>query len=153
MSFTHADYLAMQARCDGARKNIVRNLGDPAQKETGKRGIQSDIEEWLKTQSHRAWWDVKRTDQRTTSRIGVPDFIGVFAGVPFGLEVKAHGKKPTTEQLGELAWMRKAGAKTKVVYSKDEAVEFFLGLVKENAAVGIPQTTAAHPSNEEKESR
>lgn len=98
------------------------------QKETGPGGIQDEIEEWLKSQCHRAWWDRKREDRPTTSRPGVPDFVGVFAGVSFGVEVKRQGKKPTIEQLGELAWMRKAGAKTAVVFSRDEAVKFFQGL-------------------------
>ena len=95
-----------------------------------ERDIQEEIEQWLRTQVHRAWWDRKRMDVATTSRKGVPDFIGSFAGVPFGLEVKRPGEKPTTDQLGELAWMRKAGAATAVVFSRDEAVAFFLSLTK-----------------------
>lgn len=112
-------------------------IGAPTVKELRQQGckmledeIQEQIEAWLRTQVHRAWWDRKRMDKPTTSRKGVPDFIGTFAGVAFGLEVKRPGEKPTTDQLGELAWMRKAGAQTAVVFSKDEAVEFFLSLAK-----------------------
>lgn len=134
MSFSTADYLAMQAKLNRSRSNLCENLSTAkasSQKEVGAGGIQEQIENWLKTQSHRAWWDCKRSDLKTTSRIGVPDFVGVFAGVSFGMEVKRPGRKPTPEQLGELAWMAKAGAKTKVVYSVDEAIYFLLGLVKE----------------------
>lgn len=87
--------------------------------------IQDEIEGWLKNNCHRAWYDRKRMDKPTTSRVGVPDFVGVIDGKAFGLEVKRPGAKATTEQLGELAWMRKAGAKTAVVYSLDEAIHFF----------------------------
>lgn len=127
MSFTQADLIAMQARL---QKNLRPGIKSVDVKETGKGGIQEKIEDYLKSQSHRAWWDVKRTDKRTTSRVGIPDFVGVFDGVAFGLEVKRPGNKPTIDQLGELAWMSKAGAKTAIVYSLEEAVEFFKGLKK-----------------------
>lgn len=131
MSFTHADYLAMQARCDQARKNFSRPDAaplDPNVKEAGKGGIQEQIEEWMKTMTPIIWWDRKRTDVATTSRIGVPDFVGVYKCHSFALEVKRPGQKPTVEQLGELKWMELAGAKTAVVHSLDEAKRFFEGL-------------------------
>jgi len=100
--------------------------------------IQDQIEAWLKTQSHRCWWDRKRMDKATTSRSGVPDFVGTITastglgGVPFGIEVKRPGSKPSVEQIGELAWMQKAGAKTAVVFSCDEAKDFLLGLIEKS---------------------
>lgn len=94
--------------------------------------IQEGIEQWLKTQSHRCWWDRKRMDKATTSRIGVPDITGVFDSVAFGIEVKRPGQKPSAEQLGELAWMRKVGAQTAVVFSVEEARDFLLGLVEKH---------------------
>lgn len=126
-----------QARTPWPPGTAASMIGAPTVKElrqqdckTLEAEIQEEIEGWLRTQVHRAWWDRKRMDKPTTSRKGVPDFIGTFAGVAFGLEVKRPGEKPTTDQLGELAWMRKAGAQTAVVFSKDEAVEFFLSLAK-----------------------
>lgn len=107
----------------------VRSAAPPvpvSRSEKLENAIQEEIEEWLKTQVHRAWWDRKRMDRPTTSREGVPDFVGAFAGVPFGLEVKRPGEKASTEQLGELLWLRRAGAVTAVVFSRDEAVNFFL---------------------------
>lgn len=94
--------------------------------------IQESIEQWLKTQSHRCWWDRKRMDVPTTSREGIPDFIGSFVGIPFGMEVKRPGEKPSVDQLGELAWMRKAGAQTAVVFSCEEAKDFLLGLIEKH---------------------
>lgn len=94
--------------------------------------IQEGIEQWFKTQSHRCWWDRKRMDKATTSRAGVPDITGVFASVAFGIEVKRPGQKPSAEQLGELAWMRKAGAQTAVVFSVEEAKDFLLGLIEKH---------------------
>lgn len=94
--------------------------------------IQQQIDDFLKTQSHRCWWDRKRMDKPTSSRVGVPDFVGVFAGFAFGIEVKRPGSKPSVEQIGELAWMQKAGAKTAVVFSCDEAKDFLLGLVEKS---------------------
>lgn len=144
-----ADFLAMQARCDAGRK-ISPNPGAPSsQKEVGRGGIQDEIETWLKSQSPRAWWTVSRTDKATTNRVGTPDFVGVFKGVPFGIECKRPGQKTTPEQDGELLWMRLAGAQTRIAYSKDEAVGFLMGL---NAAVEEPPTTAAN-STGQKESR
>lgn len=103
---------------------VVVAESKPATSKKLESDIQDEIEQWLMTQGYRAWWDRKRMDVPTTSRKGVPDFIGCFSGVPFGMEVKRPGEKPTTEQLGELAWMRKAGAITAVVFSKEEAIVF-----------------------------
>ena len=94
--------------------------------------IQEGVEQWLKTQSHHCWWDRKRMDKPTSSRLGVPDFIGAFAGIPFGMEIKRPGQKPSAEQLAELAWMRKAGAQTAVVFSVEEAKDFLLGLIEKH---------------------
>lgn len=71
--------------------------------------IQQEIEDWLKTQSHRIWWSRSRMDKPTTGRVGVPDFLMCFSGLFLAVEVKRPGKKPTMEQNGELAWIRKAG--------------------------------------------
>lgn len=115
---------------EDAKKKSQRIVTANRQLEVGPGGIQEQIEDWLKTQSHRCWWDRKRTDVPTTSREGVPDFIITFEGVSVGMEVKRPGRKATQNQLNELAAMRRAGAKTAVVFSKDEAVEFLLSLKK-----------------------
>lgn len=126
--WTQADVEAHNAK--SARRTEValetRAAAKAGQMEVGRNGIQDEIEQWLKSQSHQAWWTRSRTDKATTNRIGTPDFVGVFAGKAFALEVKRPGKKPTTEQLGELAWFKKAGGIAAVVFSKDQAEEFLL---------------------------
>lgn len=42
-------------------------------------------------------------------RSGVPDIVGCFEGVFFGIEVKAEGKRPTAIQEFELAQIAKNG--------------------------------------------
>ena len=129
MAITNAQFLEMQARLN--RKDAIAfNESGARDSKKSERDIQDSIEEWLKSQSHRAWWDRKRMDRPTTSREGIADFIGIFSGVPFGVEVKRPGEKATIKQLGELAWMRKAGAITAIVFSKEDAINFFEGLLK-----------------------
>ncbi len=123
MSFSQADLIAMQMRL---QKNLKRPAIDaPVKKGPLERVIQDDIEEWLKSKVPLAWWDRKRMDKATTSRLGVPDFVGVYNFIPFGIEVKRPGEKVTTDQLGELKWMGLAGAATAVVYSREDAISFF----------------------------
>lgn len=125
--WTQADVEAHNAKA--ARRTEValerRAEAKAGQLEVGSGGIQDEIEQWLKSQSHRAWWSRSRTDKATTNRVGTPDFVIFFQGVCVGIEVKRAGRKPTTEQLGELAWMRKAGAKTLIAYSLDDVKRFF----------------------------
>ena len=128
MSFSQADYIAMQMRLQKNLRPAVRAV--EGQRETGKGGIQDEIESYFKSLGSSIWYDVKRTDVRTTSRIGVPDFVGVYCGTAFGMEVKRPGNKPTTEQLGELKWMELAGAKTGVVHSIAEARNFLAEFFK-----------------------
>lgn len=127
--WTQADVEAHNAKA--AKTEVAQQTRAEAkrgQMEVGSGGIQDEIEQWLKSQSHQAWWTRSRTDKATTNRIGTPDFVIFFKSVCVGIEVKRPGKKPTTEQLGELAWMRKAGAKTLVAYSVDDVKKFLLEL-------------------------
>lgn len=90
--------------------------------------IQQEIEAYLTIHTHECWWDRKRMDRPTTSRIGVVDFVGCWRGIPFGLEVKAEGGKCSPEQDREMAWMKKGGAVVGVAFSKEDAVKFFEGI-------------------------
>lgn len=125
MGFSQADYIAMQARLQ--RKAPAQPEERPKSKQR-EDAIQEDIEDYMKTLTPRLWWDRKRMDKPTTSRCGVPDFIGCFHGVPFAMEVKRPGEKPTMQQSGELMWLGKAGAATAVVHSRDEAIQFLMSL-------------------------
>lgn len=130
MRYTQAEAIAIQARLDASKKKPKSEFAPDAGPEVGSGGIQDQIEQFLKSHMPHCWWDCKRYDVRTTSRPGVPDFVGVFYGVAFAIEVKRKGKKPTPEQLGELMWFELAGGRKIVAYSKDEAVAFLEGLRK-----------------------
>lgn len=126
MSFSQADYVAMLARL---QKNLKSDKpASSLQKEVGAGGIQSEIEAYLKSLGFDIWYDLKRSDKKTTSRVGTPDLVGVYRGKAFAMEVKRPGGKPTAEQLGELMWLERAGAKTAVVYSVTEAINFLKSL-------------------------
>jgi hypothetical protein len=60
---------------------------------------------------------------------GLPDIIGCYQGVFFGLEVKLPGKEHTlTErQAHALKSIRRADGKARVVTSVDEAMDFVFG--------------------------
>ena len=124
MSISQRDFLSMQARLSAGKRSATPPTSSN-QLEVGSGGIQEHIEDYLKSKVPNAWWDRKRTDKATTSRVGTPDFVGFYYGVGFGLEAKRPGKKPTTEQLGELKWMELAGAKTGIAYSLQDAIAFF----------------------------
>jgi Holliday junction resolvase len=48
-------------------------------------------------------------------RSGVPDIVGCYRGLMFGIECKAGKNKPTALQLRELAAISEAGARALVV--------------------------------------
>ena len=129
MSFTHADYLAMQARCDGARKNIVRNLGDPANREVGKGGLHEQIINHCNAQWPRWKFIHARTDRRSTIAVGCQDFTIFMPGGVLCVECKKVGGKLSAEQL---AWEMEMMGLGHVVYVV-ETLEQFLRLVKGGA--------------------
>jgi len=124
MSFTHADYLAMQARCDGARKNIVRNLGDPANREVGKGGLHEQIINHCNAQWPRWKFIHSRTDRRSTVEVGSQDFtIFMPGGKLLCVECKAKDKKLTSEQMAWWKEMDMLEHRVHLVYSLDEFIE------------------------------
>ena len=54
---------------------------------------------------------------------GEPDLIGVWRGVPYAIEVKQPGKKPTPLQLHRLEQWRRAGAIAMWITNADEAFD------------------------------
>ena len=59
---------------------------------------------------------------------GVPDIVGCYNGVFFGIECKAGNNKPTALQLSNLEAIRKAGGIAVVVNEEniDEILKLFL---------------------------
>ena len=103
-------------------KMTVDKQSDDARKESE---IQEDIESFLKSKMPRCWWTRSRMDRPTTNRVGVPDFLVCYNSRFIGIEVKRPGKKPTTEQRGELAWIHSAGGIDAVVTSRAEVESLF----------------------------
>ncbi len=122
MGISLADALAMQARLDRANKKPCAKRGE--QWSGLEAELQDSIEELLQGFGQAAYWVRARMDLPTTTKKGTPDFVGCVRGIPFAMEVKRKGSKPTVEQLGELLRARLAGAKTATVYSLAEARDF-----------------------------
>ena len=67
--------------------------------------------------------------QSGTQEKGLPDVIGCYAGMFFGLEVKRPGQEHTLtkRQAAVLAKIRKQGGKAGVVTTVQEAMNFVFG--------------------------
>ena len=115
---------------DASAASIIQGAPTQSRDERMESEIQDEIETWLRIQSHRCWWHRSRMDKPTTARVGVPDFLICFEGWFIGIEVKRPGKKPTIEQRGELAWIRKAGGIECVATSLHE-VQCLIQLLEE----------------------
>jgi hypothetical protein len=85
------------------------------------------VEGYLKSLGQRAYWIHARMDQASTIRNSAADYNGWIDGVPFAVELKVRGNKPTPEQQGELRWAANAGARTGVAYSLSEFVAIVTG--------------------------
>ena len=73
-------------------------------------------------EAHYPTWLVKPNPDALTRR-GVPDLIGVVAGVPVALEIKAPGDSLSPLQTYELGQAARAGATAIVVQSPEDALE------------------------------
>jgi hypothetical protein len=64
---------------------------------------------------------------------GIPDFIGQYLGVFFGVETKAPGKKPTGFQSLQIKAIRQSGGACFVVDGEESLQEFeeFLNHIRE----------------------
>lgn len=123
---TTAQYLEMQRRVE-AGLSVRLPACKAASREVGDGGLHEQFEAWLRSLGQRCYWVSSRTDKRSTTRVGVSDFVGWYDGHPWAVELKAKGRKASTEQLGELRWAELAGARVTVAYSMDEAKTAVIG--------------------------
>lgn len=74
--------------------------------------------------AHSGWWTVTHADG--FGERGIPDIIGCYQGVFFGLEVKLPGKEYTLTpiQSRTLKKIKDAAGKSAMVTSVDEAMDF-----------------------------
>ena len=125
MRMTPAQYAALLAR---NAPFVAAGAGLSSSGAKCEADIQEQIESLLKSYGRDCYYYRARMDKPTTGRVGTPDFIGWIRGRPFMLEVKRPGGKQTREQAGELMRGQLAGAESAIVYSLEEAVEFFATL-------------------------
>lgn len=78
------------------------------------------------------WWWYKTSDRFTA---GLPDIMGVYRGIGFGLELKALGERPTALQRITLMRIRKAGGVAAWVDNIRDAVLFFTRKVEYEATI------------------
>lgn len=133
--------------------NILRRMDTTDRSKLGKAGVTSSeaqekcdaksekeihrqIEQWLNL--HGVVYIHSRTDRKTTNAVGLPDFIFAWPiiqphseivdyGIPFAIEIKLPGKKPTKEQSDCITKMRQNGWHTAVAHSLREFIEIVQG--------------------------
>jgi len=86
-----------------------------------ERNIQSTVEGYLKTVPR--LWFIK-VHGTAFSRSGVPDFVGVYRGIPFFVELKKPGGEPEPRQKLEMRRLLFCGARGIVATSAAEVRHF-----------------------------
>lgn len=89
--------------------------------EARERNLHEAIEAELR---RRGWYYVhSRMDKRTTTAVGVPDFIAAApGGRTIWIEAKARNEKPTKEQAAAHCWLRKHGHVVIVARSLEQVI-------------------------------
>ncbi len=64
-----------------------------------------------------------RTDKRTTTKRGEPDFYVFWMGRVIGVEIKVDKNKLSTHQEKRIAYLRKSGNRVEVCHSVEECIE------------------------------
>ncbi len=123
---THAEYLSFLSRSKRVNRqplDYCPSLQDSEQREVGKGGVQDEIDQWLKSLGNRCFYIRSRTDKPSTSQVGNADFNGWLRlegwdePMPFSVEIKRKGQKPTLAQLSRLKQAECAGAITGIAHS------------------------------------
>lgn len=99
---------------------------EPAERETGKGGLQEMISHWCRSQWPRVKFIQARSDEKSTIAVGAHDFtIYLPDGVVLSIECKAKGNKISPDQAAWIKELEMLGHKVHVVWSFQE----FLDLV------------------------
>jgi hypothetical protein len=115
MAISNADYLAMQARLN---KTPSTNSGDGVDDE-------GELHREVLAECRRQGWLCLHGSMahRTKRTPGEPDCVVIMPGVVLFVELKAKTGKPSTEQLGIQAWMRRLGFEMHIVRSLSQFME------------------------------
>jgi len=131
---TTAEYRLLLARQAARKKPPLTPITPTPPSRQTEAEIQADIESYLRGLGHTCWWTRSRMDiASSATRAGVPDFVGVYRGIGWAMEVKKPGGKETREQGGELLWFGLAGGRPAIVHSLGEAVNHMTAV-----AVSVP---------------
>lgn len=122
-------YEEMLARTERARHR------SPAPADAQSPNLESDLHEQILDYCRSKGWRAvhSRMDKKTTTDLGVPDFIISAPGRVFFIEAKRKGRKPTPEQLAFMAHVRNHGHPCGVVYSFQEFL-YVVGLPRKEKA-------------------
>lgn len=118
MRLTLSQFLEHEARLEDAK---LRKLGKRKPASAGVE-IESKLHEQIIAECRRRGWYYvhSRMDRRTTTALGVVDFIvAADGGRTFWIEAKARNKKPTREQAGAISWLTMLGHKAIIVHNLD----------------------------------
>ena len=120
MTFSHADYLSMQARCKTRQSAPSSAVED-----------ESELHEQILAECRRRGWLAFHGSMahRSMRTIGECDFtILANSGRVLFIECKAKKGKLSTEQLGVQIWAEKLGHTIHVVYSFED----FMSVVRDH---------------------
>lgn len=118
MNPTSADLISIEARLRGNRRAVVKESlkTDACDNESDLHG---KIIDWLKSKGW--YWVHSRMDKKTTTQLGVPDFIiAAPVGVTFWIEAKAKGNKPTPPQIGVAMMLERVGHRHATVWNFEQ---------------------------------
>lgn len=124
MGISFHQYQEMLARTERARfESAAPAAGESPELESH---LHEQILEYCRGRGHAVVHS--RMDKKTTTDLGVPDFIISTPGRVFFIEAKRKCRKATPQQLAFLAQVRKDGHPCGVVYNYEE----FLNLINDN---------------------
>ena len=118
MTFTQLQYAQALSRLNKSRPSV----NPPCEKEVGRGGLHEQIEDYCRS---KGWLYVhSRTDKASTNQIGTCDFIiAADNGKTYWIEAKRKGGKPTSTQLGMIAWLKKLGHTACIVWSFEDFLD------------------------------
>lgn len=118
MPISNAELIGIESRLAYNRRSVVKKslTTDACENESELHG---QIIDWLKSKGW--YWVHSRMDRKTTTQLGVVDFIiAAPGGVTFWIEAKAKGNKPTPPQIGVAMMLERVGHRHATVWNFEQ---------------------------------
>ena len=112
---TSADLARIMARLEANRGGVVAKR-DHSRDTEQEAKLQAAAEAWLNQEGIYFHHDRDRRGDKA----GVPDLLICYRGEFVGVELKSKSGKPSAEQLGQMAMIRKSGGRCFVARSMEE---------------------------------